>query len=265
MEGWSVKDGELIRKTNGGTHIVEEGDYKDFELVVDWKVESNVNSGINLRVMERARSPWEEAVKYQISSKDLPLIKERGNSFLPGGHHQKYAPICGDVSWPHGQWNTARIFVKGQRYVFYLNGIKTLDFIMSDDFIPKWPALGKSTHGHIGLQDHGPAGTRVWFRNIKIRPITNSENQPPRVRIVKFDNQFEKASEIVVDARGLDLEGDVTISLFDGKDKLGVSEKSPFVFRWMGASEGRHVVRAVATDAVGATAEDQWRIVVGDK
>jgi hypothetical protein len=35
----------------------------------------------------------------------------------------------------------------------------------------KWkdyPGYGKATRGRLGLQDHG---NRIWFRNIKVRPL----------------------------------------------------------------------------------------------
>jgi hypothetical protein len=263
MDGWSVRDGEISKHSDGKVHLVENGVYTDFELVVEWKVDGGVNCGINLRIQEKAKNPWEEAIKYQISSKDAELALTRGPTFLSGGHHQKYAPLPGDVSHSHGQWNTARIFVKGMRYVFYLNEIKTLDFDPSESFIEKWPALGKSIRGHIGLQDHAPAHARAWFRNIKLRPITGDDNQPPRVSLVVPRDPLSRGAEVPLEVRGVDLEGGVTLALYADHEKLGESQTSPWVYHWQNAPVGTHLIRAFATDQAGARSETTREINVG--
>ncbi len=48
MENWSVKDGQII--FNGhGANLVSEKIYKDFEMIVDWKITKKGDSGIYLR------------------------------------------------------------------------------------------------------------------------------------------------------------------------------------------------------------------------
>ena len=78
---------------------------------------------------------------------------------------------------PAMQWNYVRILSNKGKMEFWLNGFKIVEFeVGSDDWkkmindskFKDMPDFGKTTKGHIGLQDHGD---NVWFRNIRIREI----------------------------------------------------------------------------------------------
>ena len=49
--GWKVVDSHLAR-VGGGGDIITDGEYGSFELLIDWKVAPNGNSGIMYHVME---------------------------------------------------------------------------------------------------------------------------------------------------------------------------------------------------------------------
>ena len=78
---------------------------------------------------------------------------------------------------PVGEWNHTRIVVNGGHVEHWLNGVKTVEYQL---WTPEWetlratgkwkdfPGYGKAKKGKIGLQDHG---NKVWFRNIKVRPL----------------------------------------------------------------------------------------------
>ena len=78
---------------------------------------------------------------------------------------------------PIGEWNTARIVVRGAHVEHWLNGMKVVEY---DRFTPQframvaeskyhvWPGFADMPDGYILLQDHG---FPVSFRNVKIREL----------------------------------------------------------------------------------------------
>ncbi|MFO1476997.1 MAG: DUF1080 domain-containing protein [Verrucomicrobiota bacterium] len=78
---------------------------------------------------------------------------------------------------PIGEWNTARIVIRGNHGEHWLNGEKVLEYDRtSPEFrdaraqqIPEHPRLSAMDGGAPLLQEHGSA---VSFRNIKIRPLS---------------------------------------------------------------------------------------------
>lgn len=184
---WKVKDGALyldtsVKKdwqTSGGGDIVTAGEYENYELTLEWKLQKCGNSGIMFNVVE--------ADKYDHVWHTGPEMQVLDNICHPDGRIEKHR--AGDLYDliesrivavnPAGEWNQVRIVANRGKYQFWLNGYLTVEFDMtseewkrmtSDSKFKEMPDFGKSTKGHIALQDHGD---QVWFRNIKIRELNN--------------------------------------------------------------------------------------------
>ena len=163
LEGWTMTgpgeftlepDGSMLSHGGMGLFYYEDRSFRDFELVLDWKVESDsANSGVFVRFPE-APDPWVPVnTGYEIQIDD-----SQDPSHVTGAVYDFAAPFQ-VTSKPVGEWNTYRIRVIGQRYEIFLNGEKVNDFFGD-----------RSREGFIGVQNHDD-NSRVWFRNIRIRPL----------------------------------------------------------------------------------------------
>ncbi|HEY6468055.1 MAG TPA: DUF1080 domain-containing protein [Candidatus Acidoferrales bacterium] len=85
--------------------------------------------------------------------KNPRLIAELGDRLALGGYFK------------HNDWNQVDIIAHGDTTIGIING-HTMCILIDDD-----PTKAKSK-GLIGLQYAGPAGTRISFRNIRIRSIS---------------------------------------------------------------------------------------------
>ena len=182
---WKIKDGALYLDTSkkkdgsvvGGGDAMTEGEYENYELSLDWKIENCGNSGIIFNVVEADKYSyvWQTGPEMQIldnSCHDEGRINTHRAGDLYDMIGSKFVTVR-----PGGEWNQARIIVKNGKTEFWLNGYKTVEFTM---FTPEWAEqiknskfkdmadFGKSKKGHIAFQDHG---NQVSFRNIKIKEL----------------------------------------------------------------------------------------------
>ena len=83
-----------------------------------------------------------------------------------GANYGLHAPVE-DVTRPVGDWNQARIVVRGPRVEHWMNGVKIVEYeLWTDEWralvaktkFAEWPGYGMAGEGHIGLQDHGDPG-----------------------------------------------------------------------------------------------------------
>lgn len=177
---WKVADGTLYldsKSQEGRGDLATAEEYENFELSLEWKIDSCGNSGIMFNVVEdpQYRTPWLTGPEMQILDNnchpDAKIIKHRA------GDLYDMISCAKETVKPAGEWNQIRLVSNKQQYEFWLNGTKVVTFSMHT---PEWeamvqgskfkamPAFGKARKGHLVLQDHGD---KVWFRNIKIRTL----------------------------------------------------------------------------------------------
>jgi hypothetical protein len=184
--GWTVRDGMVIVQASGGGEaafggdIVTEEEYGSFDLSVDFRLTEGANSGIKYFVTEQQpKTPGSaKGLEYQLlddAKHPDARLGINGNRTLASLYD--LLPAANTQARPIGQWNTARILVRGKRVEHWLNGRKVLEFERGGEEFLRHKAeskfkdlvgFGEAERGHILLQDHG---NQVFFRNIKILPL----------------------------------------------------------------------------------------------
>ena len=184
--GWEIKDGVLSVKESagaesaGGGDIVTVDEYQNFELSVEFMITAGANSGIKYFVDPGLNKGAGSAIgcEFQILDDAVHPDAKMGTN-----GNRKLAGLY-DLMPPEnirfngvGEWNRARILVKGAHVEHWLNGFKTIEYergtqmwraLVSHSKYVEWPRFGEAMKGRILLQDHG---NRVSFRSIKIREL----------------------------------------------------------------------------------------------
>lgn len=177
-DDWSIDDGALHTQA-GKTDIISREKFSDFELEFTWKISEGGNSGVMIRVSEDQPRSYHTGPEFQLLDNKSHDVKPTAST-ATGALYALYSPEVG-AARPVGEWNHARIVIRGGHLEHWLNGVKLLECeIGSDDWKERvanskfaaWPAFATHSSGHIALQGHDHP---VWFRDIRIREIRGSE------------------------------------------------------------------------------------------
>jgi hypothetical protein len=172
--GWSVESG-LLTRTGPGGDIITEQQFGDFELYLEWLVGPGGNSGVLVRAVEGQEEVYHGAPEMQILD-DAGHPDGRSPLTSAGSNYGLHGAPRGIVK-SAGEWNSSRIVVVNNQVEHWLNGDKVVEYELgSADWLRRvanskfaqWPAYGRASRGHIGIQDHGD---RVSFRNLKVREL----------------------------------------------------------------------------------------------
>ncbi len=181
FQNWKVENGLLVFRGSGYDNICSIKEYRDFEMILDWKIQKNGDSGIYLR-----GSP-------QVQIWDASLV-DAGTSVGSGGlfnnQENQSKPLEVADNFPP-EWNTFRITMIGERVTVYLNGILVVDNVILENYWDRNIPIFSS--GPIELQAHG---NDCAFRDVYVREIQGAELSPE-----------EKADGFVLLFNGKNLDG----------------------------------------------------------
>lgn len=183
---WKVKDGYLYLDTTikenwqikDGGDIVTDEEYENFDLILEWKIARDGNSGIIFFIHEdksKYNWPWETGPEMQVLDNpghpDGKIIKHRA------GDLYDLISCSKETVKPYGEWNLAEVKCANGKLELFLNGENVVSTTLWDENWKKlvagskfrnMPGFGTFKKGHIGLQDHGD---EVCFRNIRIKRL----------------------------------------------------------------------------------------------
>jgi len=177
---WAIEDGCLTMNTTGGAEsqdIITDKIYRNFAFSVDYKTAPAANSGIIFQVKEDTiyKFPYETGAEMQIiDDEGWPGKLEEWQK--SGANYAMYTAKV-KAHKPVGEWNNLFIMVKDNKVTQILNGIVVVEYEKYTDEWTKlrnsgkwadYPDYGKYDEGNISLQNHG---SKVWFRNIKIKEL----------------------------------------------------------------------------------------------
>ncbi len=191
-EGWAIEDGLLTVLESGGGEsrnggdIVTEEEFSSFELEVDFVISSGANSGIKYAVVEGLNKGVGSAIglEFQIldnSSHPDAKMGVAGNRTMGSVYDLITSENVSEGraskmrNNPPGEWNKARLVVRGSQVEHWLNNLKVVEYDRSSQIYRNLVAkskysgfegFGEAVSGHLLLQDHG---NRVSFRSVKIR------------------------------------------------------------------------------------------------
>jgi hypothetical protein len=180
-ECWKIEDACLTMNSTGSKEdqdIITNEKYRNFALSLEYKLTKAANSGVIFQVAEDTayKFPYETGPEFQIIDHEnwADTLKDWQ---INGANYAMYPPMAKPYK-PLGEWNQLFLVVKGDSVTQILNGVVVVKYVKNTEEWKtlrnsgKWSAFpdwGKFDEGFISLQNHG---TKVWYRDIKLKKIT---------------------------------------------------------------------------------------------
>ncbi len=185
-EAWKASEGSLMLdarskanwQTHGGGDIVTDEEYENYDLKLDWKIDTCGNSGVIFGVHEDTSMyhyVWNSGPEMQVLDNkchpDAKIKKHRA------GDLYDLISSAKETVKPALEWNSAEILSNHGALDLFLNGEKVVSTHTND---ANWKKLiagskfktmkgfGTYSKGRLALQDHGHT---VWFKNIRIKQL----------------------------------------------------------------------------------------------
>ena len=159
-EKWYVENGDLVCENgpdNEYGYLSTDKYYNDFILTLEYKQESNGNSGVFFR------STLEGIIINGWQVEISPPGHDTGGIYESYGRGWLIKPDpIKDKSLKYGDWNSMKIMVKGDNVKTWLNGVEMIHI--------KDQKIGKGK-GSIALQIHAGDDVKVRWRNIKLERL----------------------------------------------------------------------------------------------
>ncbi|MCA9053345.1 MAG: DUF1080 domain-containing protein [Planctomycetaceae bacterium] len=163
-EHWKAVD-DVVENDGFGAYLTSDAEFRDYELLVDYKTVPKADSGIYLKGTPQVQI-WDHTNEDQFKNGS-----DKGSGGLwnnSAGAPGKDPLVLADK--PFGEWNHFRIVQTGARTSVWLNEQHVVDHAIMENYFHRDQPLYPS--GPIQLQTHG--GPISW-RNVAVREIPADE------------------------------------------------------------------------------------------
>jgi len=184
LDGWKqlngtatyeVQDGCIVGTTadnSPNSFLCTNKEYGDFELEFDVKIDSRLNSGVQIRSESKPEYNNGRGHGYQVeiatnANAGRIYDEARHGKFLDEGSKDPQAA----TAFRKDEWNRYRVVCRGDSIKTWINGIQIVD--LKDDMTAK---------GFIGLQVHafkGDTPAKVWWKNLRLTELSRQEPTTP--------------------------------------------------------------------------------------
>lgn len=159
-EKWYVEDGTLVCESGEDEaygYLATEKFYKDFDLSLKFKQESDGNSGVFFRsTIEGTKIKGWQCEVAPPGHDTGGIYESYGRGWLIKVPEEKEGIL------KEGEWNKLRIRAVGDKVETWLNGKKMVE--LTDEKIGK-------AEGSFALQIHSGGGIKVRWKNIKVKEL----------------------------------------------------------------------------------------------
>ncbi|MBA4056915.1 MAG: DUF1080 domain-containing protein, partial [Marivirga sp.] len=182
---YSVKNGEIIGTTvfkEPNSFLVTESTYGDFILELEFKLDADMNSGIQFR--SESKADYREGRVHGYQMEIDPSARAWTGGIYDEARRDWLYPLEynpeGKKAFKKGDWNTCRIECIGPVIRIWVNGIPTGNVV--DDLTPK---------GFIALQVHAigkqeESGQTIRWKNIRIQTQDVKPSPPDGIFVVNL-------------------------------------------------------------------------------
>jgi hypothetical protein len=165
---WEVKDGAIVGTGKPGHLFSERGDYENFHLLFEVKINDKGNSGQYFRAtFAKAFPPGYEA---QINSthgdpvRTGSLYADARGKFTA---EEKNKMLVFERLVEPDTWFTQEVIADGNHIIIKVNGKTAVDFV---------DEKSRHTKGHFAIQQHDP-GSVVHVRKIAVKELPATKNE----------------------------------------------------------------------------------------
>ena len=161
---WSVENGELVNDGHGA-YLSTDGNYRDFELLLEYRTVAGADSGIYLKGCPQVQI-WDytDPGKFRIGAH----LGSGGLWNNSAGRPGKDPFVLADRRL--GEWNAFRVIQVGSRTSVWMNDRLVVDNAVMENYFSRGAPLPVS--GPIVLQTHGG---EIRWRNLAIRELSSEE------------------------------------------------------------------------------------------